>query len=529
MVKNAVTNDAALPRSVGEILESAAMRSPNFPSITCEGQTFTWRETAERCRGLANAMCRLGIKAGDRVAYLGYNSHRYFEMFYAPALIGAILVPINFRLSLREMLEWVEDSAPMIIVADAEHLERAQAIAAGSPSVKIVINASDEPCPENTLAYESLVTESPGEFPVKPSSGDDTLVIFFTGGTTGRSKGVMLSHANLLANCQGTIPFHEMVDHEIHLLTAPLFHVASGYRVYTAAILALHTVILTHFNVESVLSAIEHYRVQGIQVVPTMLQMILDHYRFPEYDLSSLRMISYAAAPMPAALIKRAIEYFPGIRFYQAYGMTEASPVVTMLGPDDHTLSESGVARLQSVGRPADHVDVKIVDGQRKPAAQGETGEIAVRGPNVMKGYWRASEQTRAVMQDGWYYTGDSGYVNAEGYLVLVGRIKDMIISGGENIYPIEVENVLSSHPAVKECAVISLPHPTWGEAVHAVIRLRDDTEQVTEAELIQYCRSQIASYKCPKGIMFREEPMPMSGVNKVLKTVLRNEYGSKQ
>ncbi|MGO1501510.1 MAG: class I adenylate-forming enzyme family protein [Marinobacter sp.] len=528
MVAKASTGNDRLSMSFGEILENTASRWPDSPSITDEGRTFTWGETADRCRRIANAMAQRGIKAGDRVAYLGFNSHRLFEMFYAPALIGAILVPINFRLSQREMIECLEDSEPRVLVADGDHLEQALALATACPSVEIIINASDLPALENQLSYEVLISETSAEPPTGQfGGGDDTLVLFFTGGTTGRSKGVMLTHGNLLANTRGTIPLYELVERERYLLVAPMFHTAAGSRVYTAVTLGTHTILLPRFEVEEVMATIERYHINGMQLVPTMFQMILDHPKIAEFDLSSLNMVGYGAAPMPVALLQRAIERFPNIRFCQAYGMTEASPVLTTLGPDEHVISEGDVSKLHTVGRPTPYVDIKIVDAMGRSLPQGETGEIAARGPNVMKGYWRAPEQTAEALRDGWYHTGDSGYFDADGYVVLAGRIKDMIVSGGENVYPIEIENVLSHYPAVGECAVIGVPHKVWGEAVHAVVRLRNDSPQVTEAELIQYCRERIAHYKCPVGITFRDEPMPMSGVNKVLKTELRKDYNN--
>ncbi|MBJ6136070.1 class I adenylate-forming enzyme family protein [Marinobacter litoralis] len=528
MLAKANTRNDEPSMSFGEILGDTASRWPDSPSITDDGRTFTWGETADRCRRFANALAQRGIRAGDRVAYLGFNSHWLFEMFFAPSLIGAILVPINFRLSHREMKECLEDSEPRVLVADAAHLPQAQALAAECPWIEVVVNASNLPTPAGLLGYETLVTETSSEPMGEPSSGDDTLVLFFTGGTTGRSKGVMLTHASLLANTRGTIPLYELVEQECYLLVAPMFHTAAGSRVYTASTLGTHTVLLPKFDVEEVMATIHRYKVNGMQLVPTMFQMILDHPKLEEFDLSSLKMVGYGAAPMPVALLQRAIEKLPGVRFCQAYGMTEASPVITTLGPDDHVLSGERDTKLHTVGRPTPYVDIKIVDALGRSLPQGETGEIVARGPNIMKGYWQAPEQTRAVLRDGWYHTGDSGYFDADGYLVLAGRIKDMIVSGGENVYPIEVENVLSHHPAVAECAVIGVPHKTWGESVHAVVRLRDGSDLVTEEELIQYCRDRIAHYKCPTGITVREEPMPMSGVNKILKTELRKEYESK-
>lgn len=525
MLAYANTGNTTLSMSFSEILDNTASRWPQSPSITSEGQTFTWSETADRCRRIANALAARGVKFGDRVAYLGFNSHRSFEMFYAPSKIGAILVPINFRLSSREMIECLEDARPRVLFADGDHLEQAQALAAACPWVEIVINSSDLPSLENQLSYETLIEQASAEPMGQPSGGDDTLALFFTGGTTGRSKGVMLTHANLLANTRGTIPLYELVECERYLLVAPMFHAAAGSRVFTAVVMATHTILLQRFDVEEVMATIEQYSINGMQLVPTMFQMTLDHPKIDEFDLTSLNMVGYGAAPMPVALLQRAIEKFPNIRFCQGYGMTEASPVITTLGPDDHVISAGKVSKLHTVGKPTPYVDIKIVDDLGQDLPQGETGEIVVRGPNIMKGYWGAPEQTEEVLRNGWYNTGDSGYFDADGYIVLAGRIKDMIVSGGENVYPIEVENVLAHHPAISECAVIGVPHKVWGESVHAVVRLRNASDPVTETELIQYCRDLIAHYKCPTGITFREEPMPMSGVNKVLKTELRKTY----
>ncbi|MFP3976429.1 acyl-CoA synthetase [Marinobacter sp. KMM 10035] len=527
MLAKANTRNDEPSMSFGEILETTAARWPDAPSITDEGRTYTWADTADRCRRLANALALRGIRAGDRVAYLGFNSHRLFEMFFAPSLIGAIVVPINFRLSQREMIECLEDSEPRVLVVDGYHLAQAEALVAACSAVEIVINASELSTPEYQLSYEALIEETSAEPMGERSGGDDTLVLFFTGGTTGRSKGVMLSHANLLANSRGTIPLYELVELGRYLLVAPMFHTAAGSRVYTAVTLGTHTILLPKFDVEEVMATIEKYKINGLQLVPTMFQMILDHPKLDEFDLSSLKMVGYGASPMPVALLQRAIDKFPGIRFCQAYGMTEASPVITTLGPEDHVISGGGESKLHTVGRPTSYVDLKVVDAMGRSVPQGETGEIVVRGPNIMKGYWRAPEQTEAALRDGWYHTGDSGYFDADGYLVLAGRIKDMIVSGGENVYPIEVENVLSHHPAIVECAVIGVPHQIWGESVHAVVRLREGSPAVTEEELIQYCRDRIAHYKCPTGITIREEPMPMSGVNKILKTELRKSFSS--
>lgn len=509
-------------RGMAGLLERAAARWPDSPAVSADGHTFSWARLHQRCRRLAAGLRRSGVAHGDRVAYLGFNSLANFELMYAPAMIGAILVPINFRLSTPEMLECLEDARPSLLVVDPQHGEQGRKLARACPGLGPVFHTG-ETVPRDMRPYADLFAAPPAG-DMQAGADDDTLVLFYTGGTTGRAKGVMLSHANLLANARGTAPLYGMRDREVYLLASPMFHTAAGSRVYTAALMGAHTVILSRFDTGEVIRAIEKYRINCVQLVPTMIQMILDHPDLDRHDLSSLRMISYGAAPMPVALMQRTVTRFPDIRFFQSYGMTECSPVVSVLDDSDHELRGDYLTRLGSVGRPVPHVQVRVVDDTDRELPAGETGEILVRGPNVMHGYWQAPDLTARAMKNGWYHTGDGGYFNHDGYLVLAGRIKDMIVSGGENVYPIEIENRLSRHPAVRECAVIGVPHPKWGEAVHAVVRLNDG-HRVSAEELIDYCRAHIARYKCPVGVTFRDEPMPLSALNKILKSELRKIF----
>jgi len=501
-------------------LEKAADCWPEKPSVSWDGRTYCWRETFARCRAMAGALEQQGIGHEDRVAYLGYNTHWGFELFFSVPWLAAIIVPVNFRLSIREMVECIEDAEPRILVVDEHHIEQARAIQQACPWLKTVIYAGSGEVPHDMVSYDSLLhQEAVPE--ATPGGNDDTLILFYTGGTTGRSKGVMLSHINQFANAMGGVSLYQLQEGETHLLAGPMFHTAAGSRVYTATLMGIHTVILSRFDVVSVMELVHKYRINTTQIVPTMLQMILDHPRFPEFDLSSLRLITYGGAPMPVALMERALQVLPGTGFGQSYGMTEASPVVSVLNSDDHSLAPERRARLVSSGRAAPHVNIRVVGPDRKRLVNGEVGEIAVRGANIMKGYWRAPELTQAVLTDGWYYTGDSGYLDDDGYLFLVGRMKDMIVSGGENVYPIEIENILSRHPDIKECAVIGVPHLKWGESVHAVIRVSEDAS-VSEQEIIDYCRERIAHYKCPTAVTFMDQPLPVSTVNKILKTELK-------
>ncbi len=512
--------------SISAMLETAAEKWPNNPAVSFEGRTQTWTETFDRCRAAATLLKTEGVKEDDRVAYLGFNSNICFESYYSPALIGAILVPVNYRLSLREMIECVEDCAAKVLIIDPHFVQQALQIRQTCPSVTTVVYAGRDAVPDTMISYEQVLAECIAEesyCDMSPSEDDDTVLIFYTGGTTGRSKGVMLSNRNFQINTDCSIPLYRMQEGWNFIVVGPLFHLAAGARVFTCTVLGGHSVILPKFDVTAVFETIQNYQINSATLVPTMFQMMLDDASFSSFDLSSLNMVAYGAAPMSVALLSRVIQAFPGVEIFQTYGMTEASPILTSLDSQYHVLD--GVnSKLGSVGKAVSHVELKIVDENDNELAAGETGEIIARGENIMKGYWQLPEQTTEALRGGWYHTGDAGYLDDEGFLFLEGRVKDMIVSGGENIYPIEVENILSNHEAINQCAVIGIPHDTWGEAVHAVVVLNENM-QVSEAELIAFCKQDIASYKCPISITIREEPMPLSPINKILKTELRKPF----
>ncbi|MCP5365912.1 MAG: long-chain-fatty-acid--CoA ligase [Hyphomicrobiales bacterium] len=505
------------------MLQRAARVSPDGPAITFAGRTRTWAQVADRCARLGAALAGLGVGRGDRVGILAFNSDRYMEVFFGPAWIGAVFVPVNYRLAVPEMVEVVADSTPRVLLADATHVDQAREIAAACPGVAHLVYADDGPAPEGFLEYEALLAAATPGDPVD-GNGDDLLVLFYTGGTTGLPKGVMLTNTNLYANAMGGVAGYRYREHAVFIQCGPMFHAAAGSRVYSNTMTCSHTIMLPHFDVETVFRCIQEHRVTVGLFVPTMINMMLHHPRFHDYDLTTLHQINYGAAPMPEALMRLALEMLPGVVFFQAYGMTEASPIVTTMPPEWHATDGPRAEKLSSVGRPAFHCDVRIVDADDNDVAVGEVGEILARGPNIMKGYWNKPELTAQALRGGWYHTGDAGYRDRDGFIFLVDRVKDMIITGGENVYSTEVENVLYRHPAVKECAIIGIPSETWGEAVHAVVVLKDGMT-ADEAELIKFCRDRIAHYKCPRGVDFRDRPMPLSGVNKILKSALRKPY----
>lgn len=519
------------PVRIFELLETAAARWPEKPAISFEGETRTWRQTYQRCRAATTLLSGIGVKKGDRVAFLGFNSNVCYESYYSPAMIGAILVPINYRLSVREMIECVEDCLATVLIVDPHFVDQARQIQQSCSSVTTLVYAGsrikDEPTPDGMLCYEDelkKVIAANSYCELTPSQDDESVIFFYTGGTTGRSKGVMLSNINFQCNTDCSIPLYRMQQGWNFIVLGPLFHLAAGSRVFSSTALGGHCAILPKFDVLEVFQTIEKYRINSATLVPTMFQMMLDHPDFSKYDLSSLKMLAYGAAPMSVSLLSRVIKAFPGVDIFQTFGMTEAAPILTSLDSKYHVLSGPNSNKLGSVGRAVSHVQLKIVDERGRELAAGETGEIIARGDNIMTGYWHLPELTAEALSDGWYHTGDAGYLDEEGFLFLEGRVKDMIVSGGENIYPIEVENVLSHHPAIHQVAVIGIPHETWGEAVHAVVTLEQEA-QVTEAELIAFCKEQIASYKCPVSVTLRADPMPLSPINKILKTELRKPF----
>ena len=413
-------------------------------ALVFEKKRRSWVELEDRVGRLASVLRDLGVGPGDRVAMLANSSDRYVEFYYSVLWLGGIVMPLNSRHAVPELLAQVHDAEPKVLLVDASFNTVAEQIRAASPSIKHMIYADDGIVPEGMIGYEQALAAAQ---PCKDTNtgGGEVACLFYTGGTTGRAKGVMLTHENLMSSARCMIGLLGLEDGSLtHLHAGPLFHLAAGGRVLMTTMVGGRHVVIPRFTPRELLTIVQAERITALTLVPTMLSMVLQQPDFGSFDLSSVKLITYGASPMPETILREALAKFPKVQFSQVYGMTELSPAATLLGPEDHRLGPSH--RLRSAGKPVMGVELRVVDSNDVPRPSGQVGEIIVRGPNVMKGYWRQPEQTEQTLRNGWMHTGDAGYLDADGYLYVVDRTKDMIVSGGENVYSAEVENAVGQH-----------------------------------------------------------------------------------
>lgn len=495
-------------------LHRALQRHPHKMALQhlAEGQVRHWSfvQYADNVARRAAALQARGVAVGDRVALLAPNDDALITLLMACWWLGAVACPLNTRWSVPELRFAAADCGARVLVADASFAAQATALA----DITTVARCDD-------IAAEGLALA-----PIEDTrtGGDALAALLYTGGTTGRAKGVMLSHANFWAASITRGAELNNTPDSVALLVAPLFHVAGLGRLVGQSIVGGTCVTMPQFRAEAVLAAIERHGISDVIVVPTMLQALLDAPCFDATRLQSLHRIAFGAAPMPPDLLDRALAAWPQAEFFQAYGLTETAGAVCINLPANHRLEARARGLLRSVGRAGLGAEIRVVDESGCDVPRGEVGEIVVRGPMVTRGYWQQPDITAQAFRDGWFRTGDGGRMNEDGYLFIADRLKDMIISGGENVYPAEVEAALRSHPAVADAAVIGVPDARWGEAVHAVVVLRPtaDADPATVGEVLQaWCRRQLAGYKCPRGVSVMEA-LPLSAAGKVLKTVLR-------
>ncbi|BBB30487.1 acyl-CoA synthetase [Neptunomonas japonica] len=510
-----------------QTIRRSAQVSPNKTATVFAKREQTFSQLVERVARLAGALRKAGVKEGDRVAILALNSDRYFEYYFAVPWVGAVLVPLNIRWSVAENVYSLEDSGSSVLFIDDTFLEIGKEILAGCSQLKTCIYMGDGIAPEGMLTYEDILEEAD---PIGDAMRgyNDLLGIFYTGGTTGFPKGVMISHQNFYTSSIAALAGLDCNQQDIRYMhAAPMFHMADAAVSCANAIAGNTHVFIPAFQPQAVADAISAHQVTDLLLVPTMISMMLEKDVFSGADVSSLRKAIYGASPMPEGTLRAAIAKLPNVDFYQAYGQTELAPMATILRPEYHVFEGPMAGKLRSAGQAGYIVDIKIVDDQGNRLPIGQVGEVVITGPNAMLGYWNRPEQTASTLIDGWVHTGDAGFLDEEGFLFLVDRVKDMIVSGGENIFSAEVESAVTIHPAVLEVAVVGIPNVEWGEAVHAIVRLKQDYEASDELEaaIIEECRGQIASYKCPRSVEFREEPFPMTGAGKLRKMDLRKPY----
>jgi acyl-CoA synthetase (AMP-forming)/AMP-acid ligase II len=504
-------------------LHRAVQQHPDRIAVRFAGRQRTFREFADRVARLAGALQRLGMEAGDRVAMLSLNSDRYLEYQMAVPWGGGVLNPCNVRWSAAEILYSLDDSGSTILLVDENFRSLVEQFRRDSRALREVVYCGDGDAPAGMSGYEDLLASAEA-VPDALRRGEDLAGIFYTGGTTGFPKGVMLSHNNM---CSSALALHsEGVSSPggtcLHL--APMFHLADiGFGLVHWLDGNTHSIVPA-FAPELVLDTLERDRVTHVMLVPTMIQMLVDHPAMQKSrDLTALNTIAYGASPISEAVLDRAMAALPGVGFVQAYGMTELAPLAAVNPAYYHTAEGRKLGKLRSAGRTGYCVEMRIVDEQDREVPRGVVGEVVVRGPNVMQGYWNKPEQTAAAVRDGWMHTGDGAWMDEDGFIFIADRLKDMVITGGENVYSAEVENAVAQHPAVAACAVIGIPSEQWGESVHAVVVLAAD-RQVSGEALIAHCKTLIAGYKCPRSVAF-VDALPLSGAGKVMKTKLREPF----
>lgn len=502
-----------------QTLHRALQQDPDRPLTIFGDRVRTVAECADRVARFAAALRELGVSTDDPVGILSLNSDRYHEYFLAVPWADGVLNPINIRWSAAEIAYSLRESRTTVLLVDDQFAPMVEQLRADCPELGTVVFIGDGPVPDGMLDYEQLVAGS-APAPDVRRGGDQLLGLYYTGGTTGTPKGVMLSHRNLMTSALGSLATGRfMTPQGRYLHAAPMFHLADGAGWMAGQLTGTTHVMVPMFTPAGVLDAIGRHEITDALLVPTMIQLLVDDPATAEHDLSGMRHILYGASTISEAVLERARKTFPNAEFMQAYGMTELSPIATLLQPGDH--DEPGLRR--AAGRAAPHGEVRIVDAEDNEVPRGTVGEVVARGDHVMLGYWQRPDETAEALRGGWMHTGDGGYMDERGYVFIVDRLKDMIITGGENVYSAEVENALAQHPAVASCAVIGVPDPQWGERVHAVVVLHDGAH-AGEDELREHCRAHIASYKLPRSMEFTDA-LPVSGAGKILKRELREQH----
>jgi len=506
--------------NLGYLLQQWADRLPDKEALIFEDTRLTYEQVNERVNEVCQSLLELGFKKGDRVAVLTYNNHQFMEIFFACARIGALIVPLNFRLVGRELEYQLNDSEPIILFLGEEFQEIIQGIRSSLKSIKKFIVIGKSKSDFNMQDYEKWISGQSMQAPMLSHDVDleDEFLIIYTSGTTGTPKGAILTQMNVLFTSLNQIIDFQCTTKDITLTLAPLFH-AAGCLIITLSMIHVGgtVVIQKNFDPQKAVELIEKEKVSVMFAVPAMWTAIMQLPRLADADLTSLRFCVSGGSSQPVEEMKKFNNTF-GVPFTEGYGLSECSSCSCLL------MWEYALDKAGSIGKPFIHNEVNVINQKGEAVVPGEVGEIVQKGLTVMKGYYKKPEQTRKTIKDGWLYTGDLATVDEDGFITIKGRSKEMIISGAENIYPVEIEQVLVAHLKILEAAVIGIPDKKWGETVRAVVALKEG-EQMSEEEVINYCKQNLASYKKPTSVIFVDS-LPRNASGKVLKLTLKEQYG---
>jgi len=509
-----ITNLAGIIRVHGEALGDTA-------ALILGDRSLSWSELHDRSARAAQGLLAAGVGEQERVAFLDKNGFEHFEVTFGAAMINAVCVDVNWRLAAPEVEFIVNDTEAKVLVVGADFIPILEAIADNLTHVTTVLVIGGH---ERFRDYEDWITSFDPTDPGTDSTLDDVAFQLYSSGTTGRPKGVMLTNANFFSLLPMAKELWELAPDSVNLVAMPLFHIAGGGWAVAGMYEGCTSIIFRDLDPAALVAAIAEHRITHALLVPAALQFVLMVPGVEEADFSSLQVMVYGASPISEDVLSRCVELFKPCKFWQAYGLTETTGGVVHLPPDDHASDSANKHRLRSCGVPGPGVELRIVGDDGADCETGAVGEIWVRSPQVMKGYWNMAEATaEAITADGWFKTGDAGYVDADGYVYIHDRVKDMIVSGGENVYPAEVENVLMAHPGIADVAVIGVPHERWGETAKAIVVMVPDSD-VTEGDIIAYAKERLATYKCPTSVDWADM-LPRNPSGKILKKDLREPY----
>jgi long-chain acyl-CoA synthetase len=493
---------------ISHILPRARALYPDRLAVWDGEKRFTFEELGRRVDLLVGALKAKGVKRGDRVGILDVNSYRYAEAYYACAQAGMILLPLNSRLAPPELKYVLNDSGAKALIVTEPFFGAVE----GQP-IEVLIKD-----------YDAFLAGGKPDCVVEKVELDDICQIYYTSGTTGEPKGVCLTYRNMIASAFDSIVGLELTRDDIWLHAAPMFHLVDAWSIWSMPLLGAPQVML-HFTPEKMMEVVQRTKPTGAGVPPTLINMMANHPKIRDYDLSSLRLIMYGGSPTPLGILQKAVKALP-TKYIHGFGITETSGITTLADPKDFRVEGTAeqLALTSNAGRAVPHIVLAIADDDGRHLGHGKVGEVVVSGPRVMREYWQKPKHTADALKNGWYHTGDMGTLDEQSRLFIVDRKKDMMICGGENVYSVEIENLISQHPAVLEVAAIGVPDAQWGEAVKAIVVLREGAAASAE-ELIGFCRGKIAGYKIPKSVDFSKDQLPKTGPGKVAKRRLRDPF----